>query len=425
MPSPVNRPAASRYRWVICALLFFATVIAYIDRGILGILHVDLGKIIGWNDITYGNISAAFKWGYGIGQLLAGWFTDRLGTRKGFAIAIVLWSIAAMTPGAATTAFTFGAAMFLLGIGEAACFPASIKTVAEWFPRKERALSTSLFNSGANVGNMLVPALVPLLVAATALQWRGAFVIAGSGGFLWLVFWLWIYRKPEDHPRVSAKELAHIQSDPPENLARVPYAGLLPCRETWAYGIAKFLTDGVWWFYSFWLPGYWQTTYHLTIQGIKLPLMIAFCVSIIGGLYGGYLSGALIERGKSTGVARKSALFLCALCVVPIVAVPFISSLWGVVAVVCLAMAAHQGWSANLFTVPSDLFPKTAVASVVGIGGAAGAVGGALLDLFVGHIVVWTHSYVPVFAVCGSMYFLALLLLHLFSPKFTPAKVRY
>jgi ACS family hexuronate transporter-like MFS transporter len=427
MTTAINRPAASRYRWIICALLFVATVIAYVDRGILGFLQVDLGKEIGWDKVTYGYIASSFKWGYMLGIVVAGWFTDWLGTRKAFAIAIVMWSIAAMSPGLATSALTFGFAMFLLGICEAANFPACIKTVAEWFPRKERALSTSIFNSGANIGNFMVPAIVPLLVLA--FKWRGAFVAAGSIGFIWLAFWLWLYRKPEEHPRVSATELAYIQCDPPERVERVPWARLLPCKETWAFSGAKFLTDGVWWFYSFWMPTYWRETFytnghHLTMQDTSLPLMIAFGVSILGGLYGGYLSGALIDRGKSVGTARKSALFLCAICIVPMVMVPFIYNLWVTVGIACLAMAAHQGWSANLFTVPSDLFPKAAVASVTGIGGCLGAAAGALLDLFVGHWVRY-HSYVLVFAVCGCTYLVALLLLHLITPKYTPANPKY
>jgi ACS family hexuronate transporter-like MFS transporter len=420
---PIHRPAKSQFRWVICGLLFFATVVAYIDRGILGYLQETLTKEIGWNAISYGYVAASFKVAYAIGLVVAGWFTDRLGTRKAFAIAILIWSFAAMSPGLATSAFTFALAMFFLGLGEAANFPACIKTVAEWFPRRERALSTSIFNSGANIGAMLVPVLVPILVAA--FTWRGAFVSAGATGFVWLAFWLWLYRKPEEHPRVSESELAFIESDPAEKLERVPWARLLPCKETWAFGLAKLLTDGVWWFYIFWLPGYWQKTFHLTLESNRLPVMLSFGVSIVGGIYGGYLSGALIKRGKSLGVARKTALLVCALAILPIILVPFLHSLWGVVALTCLAMSAHQGWSANLFTVPSDLFPKAAVASVVGIGGFLGAIAGAGFDVFVGHIVAWTNSYVAVFAVCGCAYFVALLLLHLMSPNYTPAKVKY
>jgi MFS transporter, ACS family, aldohexuronate transporter len=419
---PANRPRESHFRWVICGLLFFATVVAYVDRGILGYLEETLRPIIGWNTVTYSYVAASFKVAYAIGLVVAGWFTDLLGTRKAFTIAMLIWTVAAMSPGLATSPLTFGIAMFFLGLGEAANFPACIKTVAEWFPQKERALSTSLFNSGANVGAMAVPLLVPILV--WAFTWRGAFAVAGSTGFIWVACWLWLYRKPEQHPMVSAKELAHIQSDPPETISRVPWGRLLPCKETWAFGIAKFLTDGVWWFYIFWLPGYWQRTFHLSLEGNELPVMISFGVAAVGSIYGGYLSGALINRGKSVNFARKFALLVCAICVVPVTAVPFVHNLPIVVALVCLAMAAHQGWSANLFTVPSDLFPKAAVASVVGIGGLMGAAAGAGFDIFVGRIVSWTHSYVPVYAVCGSAYFLALLLLHLITPRFTPAKIR-
>jgi ACS family hexuronate transporter-like MFS transporter len=431
MTTAIGRPAASRYRWTICALLFVATVVAYLDRGILGFLKVDLGKQIGWNDVTYGNISSAFKWGYGFGIAVAGYFTDWLGTRKAFAIAIVLWSLAAMSPGMANSAFTFGAAMFLLGICEAANFPACQKTVAEWFPKKERALATSLFNSGANVGNMLPAAVVPVLVVAFAgplgkdNAWRGAFAACGSIGFIWLAFWLRMYRKPESHPKVSAEELAYIQSDPAERSERVPWGKLLPCKETWAFGGAKFLTDGVWWFYSFWLPGYWMNTFHQKLGGTSLPLIIAFGVSILGGIGGGYLSGALIKRGWSVGPARKTAMLICAVSALPIVLMPFVPSLWWGVALAALAMAAHQAFSCNLFTVPSDLFPKVAVGSVIGIGGALGAAGGGLLDQFVSHIVLWTHSYVLVFALCGSAYLLGLLLLHLLTPKYAPAQPKY
>jgi ACS family hexuronate transporter-like MFS transporter len=421
MTDTVDRPATSRFRWVICALLFFATVIAYVDRGVFGYLKDYLQRIVGWDSIQYGYISASFKFAYGIGIVGAGWFTDRLGTRKGFSIAIVLWSIAAMSPGIASSVLTFGLAMFFLGLGEAANFPACIKTVAEWFPRRERALAVGVFNSGANIGNMLVPAVVPILVALVT--WRGAFAVCGACGLIWLAFWLALYRRPEQHPRVSAKELAYIQSDPAETQGRVPWLTLLPCKETWAFAIGKFMTDPVWWFYTFWLPGYWQETYHLDLAGNRLPVMLSFGIAIIGSVYGGYLSGAFLKRGKSLNYSRKAALFFCALGILPIMYVPFAHNLWLTVGLVCLAMAAHQGWSANIFTIPSDLFPKAAVASVTGIGGAMGALGGVLFDIAVGHIVQWTHSYVPVFAVCGLTYFSALLIMHAMTRKYTPAKL--
>ncbi|HUP02668.1 MAG TPA: MFS transporter [Bryobacteraceae bacterium] len=421
MTASANAPAASRYRWVICSLLFFATVIAYIDRGIFGYLKETLQSEMGWDSVTYGNISAAFKFAYGVGICAAGWFTDRLGIRRGFAIAIVMWSVAAMSPGLAHSAVTFGIAMFCLGLGEAANFPACIKTVAEWFPRKERALATGLFNSGANLGNMLVPVVVPFLVAT--FTWRGSFAVAGSLGFVWLAAWLWLYAKPEQSKHVSKAELAHIESDPAERLDRVPWLRLAPRREMWAFAVAKFLTDPVWWFYTFWLPGYWQRTFHLTIESNRLPVTLAFGVATAGSIYGGYLSGALIKRGKSVGSARKTALLLCALAITPMAIVPYLHSLWIVVALVSVAMAAHQGWSANLFTVVSDLFPKAAVASVVGMGGLMGAAGGVLFDIAVGHMEQWKNGFVLVFFICGSMYLLALGLLHLLTPKFAPARL--
>ena len=421
MTTSASQSEMTRYRWVICALLFFATVIAYIDRGVFGYLKDTLQKIVGWDDIQYGYISASFKAAYAIGMVTAGWFTDRLGTRKGFSIAIVLWSIAAMTPGIASSVMTFGLAMFFLGLGESANFPACIKTIAEWFPRRERALATGIFNSGANVGNMLVPILVPILVGLVT--WRGAFVLCGATGFIWLAFWLMCYYRPEEHKKVSPAELAYIQSDPAENQERVPWLKLFPHKETWAFALTKFLTDPVWWFYTFWLPGYWQRTFHLDLQGNRLPVMLSFGIAILGSVYGGYLSGAFLKAGKSLGFSRKAALFVCALGIVPLIYVPFSGSLWVTVGLVCLAMAAHQGWSANVFTIVSDLFPKAAVASVVGIGGMVGAIGGVLFDIAVGYIVQWTHSYVPVFVVCGSAYLVALLVLHTITPKYTPAKL--
>ena len=415
------RPLTSQYRWYICALLFFATVIAYVDRGVLGYMKDTLQHVIGWDNVQYGYILASFKVAYAIGLVGAGWFTDWLGTRKGLAIAIVLWSIAAMSPGAATSVLTFGFAMFFLGIGEAANFPACIKTVAEWFPKGERALATGLFNSGANIGNVVVPLLVPLLVVA--FTWRGAFVAAGATGFVWLAFWLVMYAKPQDHASVSAAELAHIQSDPGERLERVPWLRLFPCKETWVFAIAKFLSDPIWWFYTFWLPGYLQETFHLNISENRWPVMMAFGLSAIGSVGGGYLSGAMLKSGRSLNVARKSALLICAVAILPVLYAPFSKNLWVVVGLTGLAMAAHQGWSANLFTVASDLFPKAAVASVVGIGGMVGAIGGALFQKFTGYMVEWTHSYIPVFAVCGSSYFVALIIVHLMTPRYTPARL--
>jgi len=419
-------------RWVMCGLLFFATVIAYVDRAVIANLKNTLESVIpGLDDYTYGIITVAFQLAYGIAMVVAGGLTDKLGTRKAFAIAICLWSVAAMLPGAAFSVASFAAAMFLLGLGEAANFPACIKTVAEWFPKRERAYATGLFNSGANVGNMIAPAVVAALVAffshsgllGPAKAWRGTFVVAGALGFVWLAFWLMLYRRPEEHPRVSKAELALILSDPGEKLDKVPWRRVVPCKESWAFAIAKFLTDPIWWFYLFWIPGYLQTTFHLTLKQIQVPVFLAYAISIIGSVGGGWISGALINRGVTPNWARKGTMLLCVLCIAPIFATPFIHNLWVVVALLGLATAGHQGWSATLFTLPSDMFPKAAVASVTGIGGMAGAFGGVLLLFSAGAIVQKTHSFVTLFIIACLAYPVALLIIHTITPRLTPAKM--
>ncbi|HKN20305.1 MAG TPA: MFS transporter [Terracidiphilus sp.] len=409
-------------RWVICFLLFLATVIAYVDRGVIAYLEKFLEGIIpGLNSIKYGYILAAFQAAYAIGMVVAGGLTDKLGTRKAFAIAICLWSVAAMLPGLAFSVITFGIAMFLLGLGEAANFPACIKTVAEWFPKRERALATGIFNSGANIGNIAVPLVVPFLVAFFG--WRGAFVATGATGLVWLACWLFYYRRPEQHRSVSPAELQLILSDPIEKVESVPWSRVLPCKETWAFAVAKFLTDPVWWFYLFWLPRYLQSTFGLSIAQNRLPVVMVYVIATVGSIGGGGISGVLLKRGKSLNVSRKTALLICALCVVPVFSAPFLHNLWSVVAVVGLAAAAHQGWSANVFTLPSDMFPKAAVASVTGIGGMAGACGGFLLQIATGLIVGLTHSYVPLFVLACLAYPAALLIVHGISPKLAPAEL--
>ena len=386
------KPAKSRFRWVICGLLFFATVIAYLDRGVLSYLEKTLEGVIGWNSEQYSHMTAAFTAAYAIGLVTAGGVTDRLGTRRGFAIAILLWSVAAMAPGAAYSVATFTFAMFLLGIGEAANFPA-------------------------------VPVVVPFLT--DWFTWRGAFVATGSLGFVWLAAWLLLYDTPKNHARASQTELEHIQSDPVESTAAVPWSHLLPVKETWVFALAKFLTDPVWWFYLFWLPRYLQETFHLDIMQNRLPVIVAYAASMIGGVAGGWLSSVMIRRGWSHNAARKTAMLVCALCVVPVLYAPFAGNLWVVTALVSLAMAAHQGWSANVFTLASDMFPRVAVASVVGIGGMMGAVGGVLFQLATGKIVAVTHSYLPLFAICSAVYVLAMAIVQLMSPKLAAAKLRY
>lgn len=413
--SDANIPANSNFRWIICLLLFLATVIAYVDRGVIGYLEKYLETVIGWNSVQYGYITGAFQAAYALGFVWAGWLTDKLGTRRGFAVAMLLWSFAAMLPGAAFSATTFGVAMFFLGLGEAANFPACIKTVAEWFPKKERALATGLFNSGANLGSIVVPLVVPFLTLE--LGWRGAFFGTGSLGFVWLVFWLWLYAKPEMHPRVSQSELLHIESDPVESTQLIPWAQLLPKRQTWAFAVGKFLTDAVWWFYIFWLPRFLQGTFHLNLQQSRSPVVVVYVVSVGGSVAGGWISSFLLKRGATVNFARKTALLLCALAVVPVAFAPYSHSLWLVVGLIGLAAAAHQGWSANLFTLVSDMFPKSAVASVVGIGGMTGAIGGFILQIATGYIVRGNNSYLPLFILASTTYLFALLLIQVLVPR--------
>jgi ACS family hexuronate transporter-like MFS transporter len=419
---PTLAQRAGYVRWTICAFLFFATVIAYVDRGVIAYLEKFLEGIIpGLNSVKYGYILAAFQAAYAIGMVVAGGLTDKLGTRKAFAIAIGLWSVAAMLPGAAFSVITFGVAMFMLGLGEAANFPACIKTVAEWFPKRERALATGIFNSGANIGNIVVPLIVPALVALVT--WRGAFIVTGAMGIVWLIGWLIYYRRPEQHLGVSKAELNLILSDPVEKLETVPWSRVVPCRETWAFAIGKFLTDPIWWFYLFWLPRYLQSTFGLSLAQNRMPLVIVYSVSTVGSIGGGWISSTLLKAGKNPNVSRKTAMLICTLCVLPVFAAPYIHHLWVVVALVGLAAAAHQGWSANLFTLPSDMFPKAAVGSVIGIGGMSGAVGGVLLQLATGYVVKFTNSYVPLFIVACVAYPLALVIIHAITPRLAPARV--
>jgi ACS family hexuronate transporter-like MFS transporter len=346
---------------------------------------------------------------------------DRMGTRRGYALAITLWSFAAIAHAFAFSAFTFGVARALLGLGEASNFPACIKTVAEWFPKSERALATGIFNAGANIGAVVATLTVPWL--ALTFGWQAAFIGTGALGFVWLGFWLLIYSRPEEHRSISARELGYIQADPPDKAPSYPWAGLFPKRETWAFAIGKGLTDPIWWFYLFWLPKYLQETFGLTLQQIILPTLVVYNVCSIGSVAGGWLSSGLIQRGWTVNRARKTAMLICALAVVPVLYAPYCKSLWGVVGLVGLATAAHQGWSANLFTTVSDMFPRSAVGSVVGIGGTLGAVASVALQIATGYIVELTHSYLPLFIISGSAYVVALAIIHGLSPRLVPAEL--
>ena len=408
-------------RWYICALLFFAATINYLDRNFIGILKPSLQQEFGWSETDYSNIVFWFQAAYAVGLLLVGRVMDRLGTRRGFSLSVIFWSIAAAAHAFASSVFSFSVARFALGLGEAGNFPASIKTVAEWFPKKERALATGIFNAGTNVGILVAAWLVPFLTLRHG--WQTTFIVTGLIGFGWLILWLRLYRQPEAHARLSADELKHINSDPPEPTTSVPWAKLFPHRQTWAFAVGKFMTDPIWWVYLFWLPDFLHRRYGIDLKTIGLPLITVYLIADAGSVGGGWLSSALIRRGWNINRARKTTMLICALCVVPIVFAAQASNVWVAVLLIGLAAAAHQGWSANIFTTASDMFPRQAVGSVVGIGGMAGAVGGMFIAKLVGWILEATGSYVPIFIIAASTYLLALAIIHLLAPKLEPAKI--
>ena len=444
-----TKPRVGNYRWMICALLLFAAIINYVDRQIIGILKPTLVAEFGWSDERiYSSIVFCFQLAYAIGFLFAGRFMDKVGVRFGFAIAVSVWSLAAMAHGVAHlvtdisipvlnldknsgfmlvtlvgAAAGLALARFALGIGEAGAFPASIKTVAEWFPKKERALATGIFNSGTNVGALVAPLVVPWILSHWGWQW--AFIGTGIVGFIWVAWWLAAYRQPEVHPRVSPAELAYIRSDPVDPPAKISWLKLLTHRQTWAFAIGKFMTDPIWWLYLFWLPDFLNKTHgvEVTVSKMGPPLLAIYLIADIGSIGGGWLSSHWIKRGWTTNKSRKMAMLICALAVVPIVMAAKVSNLWVSVILISIAASAHQGWSANLFTLTSDMFPRKAVGSVVGIGGTAGAIGGMFIAMLVGAILQSTKSYVPIFVMAGGAYLAALLIIHLLVPKLEPAKI--
>lgn len=408
-------------RWYICALLFFAATINYLDRQVIATLKPTLQKEGIWDENGYSWVVFAFQTAYAAGLLIAGRVMDWMGTRKGFSLSVVFWSVAAMAHALASSVGGFIAARLALGLGEAGNFPASIKTVAEWFPKKERALATGVFNAGTNVGILAAAAIVPFVTLRYGWQW--AFIVTGLVGFVWLFFWLALYKQPGKHPRLTQEEFDHIQSDPPDTEVRIPWAKLIPHRQTWAFAVGKFMTDPVWWIYLFWLPDFLNKNYGIDLKSVGLPLIIVYLIADIGSVGGGWISSSLIKRGWEINKARKTAMLICALSVVPVIFAARASNVWVAVLLVGLAAAAHQGWSANLFTTASDMFPRKAVGSVVGIGGMAGAIGGMLVSKIVGYILTWTGSYVPIFIIAGSAYLIALTVFHFLAPKLEPARV--
>jgi len=413
---------AGYFRWVICALLLFGVTKNYMDRQVLGVLKSTLQHDFGWNEVQYGHLVSYFQIAYAAGMLLVGRLIDRLGTRAGYALAMTFWSLASMAHALAGSFASFAGARCALGFGEAGVFPASIKCVAEWFPKKERALATGIFNAGTNAGAIITPLVVPWI--AVHWGWRPAFLLTGALGFVWLILWLLLYRKPEEHARVSIAELEYIRCDPSEPAGTIQWSSLLPHRQTWTFVVGKFLTDPIWWFYLFWVPDFLQRRHGLALLNIGLPIMAIYLISDIGSVAGGWLSSRLIQRGSSVNASRKITMLVCALCVTPIIFAYRIESLWGAVLLIGLAAAAHQGFSANLYTLTSDMFPARAVGTVVGIGGMAGAIGGMLIAEVVGHTLQWTGSYMVPFLMAGSAYLIALFLIHVLAPGLEPARIR-
>ena len=409
------------YRWMIVALLFAATVINYIDRQMLGVLKPTLQTDLGWSEMEYAAIVFWFQTAYAIGYIGFGRIVDLIGARLGFAIAFTIWTIAHIAHGGVYSVTQFAMARFGLGIGESGNFPAGIKAVTEWFPAKERAFAIGIFNAGANIGAIITPLVVPFLVVAYG--WRAAFVITGVATFVWVFFWLAMYRRPEEHKRVTPAELAHIQQDPVDPVTPMPWLRIATTRETWAYALGKFCIDPIWWFFLFWLPGYLATRYSLNILQFGPPLVAIYLLSDVGSVAGGWMSSRWIRLGKSVNYARKMTMLICAFAVTPIFFAQSYDNLWVAVLVIGVATAAHQAFSANLYTLPSDLFPRSAVGSVIGIGGTLGAIGGMIFSLYTGQILDKIGSYVPIFVVAGSAYFVALLIVHLLSPRLERASL--
>ncbi len=410
--------ALTRFRWVICAMLLLGMTKNYMDRQVIGILKTTLQNNFSWSEVDYGNLVVIFQAAYALGLLLVGRLIDRLGTRIGFALAMMLWSVASMAQGVMSTLNGFLGARFALGFGEAGVFPASAKAIAEWFPKKERALAMGIANAGTNIGAIVTPLLVPWITLH--LGWRWAFYLIGSVGFLWLAAWLWIYRLPDEHPRCSPAERAHIHSDPDDPGGRFGWLQLFSHLQTWAFCLAKFIIDPIWWFYLFWAPDFLQRQHGLSLMQLGLPLVVIYLLADAGSIAGGWLSSALIHRGRNANSARKITMLVCAVSVIPIIITPRVTSTISAVLLLGLAAAAHQGFSTNLLTLPSDVFPRKAVSSVVGIGGMFGAFGGLLIAKIVSHLLQWTGSYVIPFLMAGSAYLVALAALHLLAPRLEP-----
>jgi ACS family hexuronate transporter-like MFS transporter len=416
---------AGAFRWVICGLLFAATAINYVDRQILGVLKPTLQHELGWNEIQYADIVFWFQAAYAVGYLGFGRLIDKIGARFGFALAFVIWTVFHVAHAVVRSATGFTLVRVGLGLGESGNFPAGVKAVAEWFPKRERALANSIFNAGSGIGAIITPLIVPAITLAYG--WRATFVITGSFSLIWLVVWIAMYRHPRNHPRVGAAELALIESDPPDTEAQqnIPWSRLLRVKETWAYALAKFLIDPIWWMYLFWLPGFFADRYHLDLKSFGPPVVAVYVMSDVGSVAGGWLSSLLLRRGFSLSAARKLTMLISCFLILPIVTAQYADNLWLAVVILGVATAAHQSFSANLYTLPSDVFPRAAVGSVIGIGGTVGAIGGMLMAQYTGYVLQTIGSYTPIFVVAVAAYALALGVVQWLSPTYAPAQVDF
>ena len=423
------------YRWIVVILLFFATTINYLDRQVIGLLKPTLEIQFNWTETDYSHIVMAFSGAYALGLLAFGGFIDKIGTKLGYTISLIVCSLAAMLHAIVKTTLGFGVVRAALGLGESGNFPAAIKVVAEWFPKRERALATGIFNSGANIGAVVAPVMVPWILGVYG--WQMAFLITGAIGFVWLLFWWFIYEVPARHKKISKEEFEFIHSDNVETAGesevppvKIKWLQLFGVRQTWAFVVGKLLTDPIWYFFLFWLPSYFSTTFNLDLKKPSLPLVLVYTATTVGSIGGGYLSSWFIKRGMPVFKARKTAMFLFALCVLPIFGARYATNVWQAVGLISLAAAAHQAWSANIFTTASDMFPKQAISSVVGIGGMAGSVGGIFFPLLIGFILETykeagnlTAGYNIIFTMCACAYLLAWVIMHFITPKMKPVKL--
>ena len=426
------KPKTGNYRWVICALLFFATTINYIDRQVIGLLKPTLETEFSWTESDYANIVMVFAGCYALGYIIFGSFIDRIGTKLGYSISVIVWSIAAMLHALVRSTFGFGAVRGLLGLAEAGNFPAAVKAVAEWFPKKERALATGIFNSGTSIGAVAAPILVPWILGAYG--WQEAFLITGAIGFIWLVFWWLLYEIPSRQKKLTPSEFAYIHSDnepaTAENAAPIKWSRLLTVKQTWVFIVGKLLTDPIWWFFLFWLPSYFSTTFNLDLKKPSLHLAIVYTATTFGSIGGGYLSSYLIKRGWPVLKARKATLLIVAFAVLPIILARYATDIWVAVGIISLATAAHQAWSANIFTIVSDIVPKRAVSTVVGIGGMSGSIGSTLFPLLVGSLLDYYKAagnigagYNILFIICGLAYLVAWLIIHWLTSRMKPLEL--